>query len=104
MLWQKNKYTLTVSAGTIAGNTDFMRGMIEQLIVSPLNSTTQWDFTLTDRDGDVIYQRVSEVGTVNDRTALLPIGRDSSERLTMAFTNVTANEAIKIIFKVREQY
>lgn len=104
MLWSKNKYTLTVSAGTVSANTDLMRGMVEQLIISPATETTQWDMTLTDRDGDVIYKRVSEVGTVNDRTAWLPIGRDSSEKLTVAFTNVTANEAIKVIFKTREKY
>lgn len=104
MIWQKNKYTLTVSGGTIAGNTDFMMGMIEQMIITPTTSTTQWDFSLTDRDGDIIYQRISETGTINDRTAWIPIGRDSAERLTMAFANVTANEPIKVILKVREKY
>lgn len=104
MLWVKNKYILTVSGGTVSGNTDFMKGKIEQLIISPITETTQWDMTLTDRDGDVIYKRVSETGTLNDRTAMLPIGRDSSERFTIGFLNVTANENIKVIFKVLEKF
>lgn len=104
MLWAKNKYSLTISAGTVASNTDFMRGMIEQIIITPTTSTNQWDLNLVDRDGDIIYNRVSEVGTLNDRTAHIPIGRDSSERLTMRILNATINEVITIIFKVREQF
>lgn len=104
MLWAKNKYTLTMSGGSASGNTDIMRGMIEQIIITPTTSTNVWDFSLTDRDGDIVYQRLSETGTVNDRTALLPVGRDSSEKFTMAFANATINEAIKVILKVREQY
>lgn len=104
MLFAKYKYSLTVSGGTVALNTNSMRGMIEQIIITPTTSTNQWDLNLIDRDGDIIYNRVSEVGTVNDRTALVPAGRDSSEILTISFLNVTINEVIKIIFKVREQY
>lgn len=104
MLFAKYKYSLTVSGGTVAVNTDAMRGMIEQMIITPTTSTNQWDLQLIDRDGDIVYQRVSETGTVNDRTAWIPIGRDSNEIITMRILNATVNEVIKIIFKVREKY
>lgn len=103
MIWSKYKYTLTVSGGTVSGNTDFMRGMVEQLYVYPTTSTTQWDLSIVDRDGDVVYSRTSEVGNLSDK-AELPAGRDNNERFTMVFTNVTANENIKVIYRVREQY
>ncbi len=104
MLWQKNRYLITISGGSASFNSDIMRGMIEQIIITPNTSTTTWDFTMTDRDGDIMYQRVSETGTNNDRTAWVPVGRDSSEKFTCTFANVTANEVIKVILKVREQY
>lgn len=104
MLFSKYKYSLTISGGTVSANTDFMRGMIEQVIITPTTSTNQWDLSFIDRDGDIIYQRVSETGTINDRTAHIPVGRDSNEILTMRIANATVNEIIKIIFKIREQY
>lgn len=103
MLWSKYKYSLTVSGGTVSGNTDFMRGMVEQLYVYPTTSTTQWDLNIIDRDGDIVYSRTSETGNLSDK-AEIPVGRDSNERFTMQLLNVTANEVIKLIFRVREQY
>lgn len=103
MLWAKYKYTLTMSGGSASGNTDFMRGFIEKIYVYPATSTTQWDLNITDRDGDIVYSRNTETGNLDDK-ADLPAGRDSAERFTLAFSNVTANEAIKVIFRVREQY
>lgn len=102
MIFAKNKYILTVSGGTVSSNTDAMRGMIEQIIITPTTLTNQWDFNLIDRDGDIVYPRNVETGTINDRTALVPAGRDSAEKFTMQFLNVTINEPITVIFKVRE--
>ncbi len=104
MIFSKYKYTLTVSGGTVSVNTDSIMGMIEQIIITPLTSTNSYDFSLTDRDGDILYSRNTETGTVNDRTAWTLVGRDSSERLTMKIANATINENIKIVFKIREQY
>ncbi len=104
MIFAKYKYVLTVSGGTVSSNTDAMRGMIEQIIITPTTSTNQWDFNLIDRDGDIVYSRNVETGTINDRDSILPVGRDSTEKFTMQFLNVTANENIVVIFKVREIY
>lgn len=103
MIWAKYKYSLTVSGGTVSGNTDFMRGMVEQLYITPTTSTTQWDLNIIDRDGDIVYSRVSETGSLSDK-AEIPVGRDNNERFTVQFLNVTANEPIKVVFRVREQY
>ena len=81
-----------------------MYGMIEQTTITPTTSTNQWDMNLVDRDGDIIYSRTSEVGTLNDIASDIPVGRDSPEKITVKFLNGTINEAIVVIFKVRERY
>lgn len=104
MIYAKYKYTTTISGGSASINTDQLKGRIEQIIVTPTTSTTAYDFSLIDRDGDILYSRTTETGTVNDGTANLPVGMDSLERLTIRFSNSTANEKITTIFKILEQY
>lgn len=104
MLWQKSKYLITISGGSASINSNIMRGMIEQVIITPTTSTNSWDITFKDKEGDISYQRISETGTINDRTARIPVGNDSSEKFTITFANVTINEVINVILKVREKY
>lgn len=103
MIFSKYKNILTVSGGTAAGNTPYMRGIITQLVITTITSSNTWSCTLKDREGDVIYQRDSETGTLNDNPDL-PVGNDSAERFTIGLTSVGTNENISFIFKVLEQY
>lgn len=101
MLFDKKKYTVTISGGVGAFNTDAMRGSIDQLLIIPTTFSNTYDVSFTDKDGDVIYQNLNTFGRVDDRSGL-PIGKDLSEKWTVNFTNVGINEAIIVIFKVRE--
>ena len=101
MLWDKKKYTVTISSGSGSFNTDFMRGLVEHLMIIPDSTTNVYDVTMTDKDGDVVYRRIGETGRLDDKDGL-PVGRARSEKLTVVFSNCTSNEDIKCIFKVRE--
>src|SRR3990167_7717651 len=100
MLWDKKKYTITVDSGSGSANTDTMRGLCEHFIVIPTTTTTVYDITLTDRDGDVIYRRIGETGRLDDKEGI-PLGKDRQDKLTINLTNVSNNEDIVIIFKNR---
>ncbi len=101
MLWDKKKYSVTISGGVGSFNTDAMRGMIEQFIISPATASNTYNVSFTDRDGDIVYQNLSGYGRIDERSRL-PVGRDSSEKYTVSFSSVGINEAITVIFKVRE--
>lgn len=101
MLYDKKKYTVTISGGTGAFVTEGMKGCIELLTVTPTTSTTTWDLTLLDRDKDIIFNRQSETGTLFYIDGL-PVGLDGLERFMGTFANVTANENIVISFRIRE--
>lgn len=103
MIFAKYKYTNLLVGGAASFNTDAMRGIVEQVIINPVTSSNQYDVSFKDRDGDIVYQRNSEIGRVDDK-ALLPIGTDSLEKFTVIFANAIINENITIIFKVREIY
>lgn len=101
MLWDKKVYSITISGGVGSFNTDPMRGRIEQLLIIPTTTTNTYNVNFTDKDGDIIYQNLNAFGRIDDRAGL-PIGKDLSEKWTVSFSSVGINEAIKVIFKVRE--
>ena len=102
MICAKYRYSVTLSSGSGSFNTDPMYGIVEHLMIVPASTTNVYDVTMTDRDGDVVYRKIGEMGRMDDKAGL-PIGRDSSEKLTVAFANATSNEAVTVIFKVREK-
>lgn len=101
MLHDKKKYTVTISGGVGSFNTDAMRGLIDQLIIIPTTASNTFNVSMIDKDGDTIYQLLNSYGRIDDRSGL-PIGKDTSEKWTVSFTSVGINEAISVIFKVRE--
>lgn len=103
MLTDKKRQVVTISGGTASVNTGFMRGFIGLITITPQTSTTVWDLNIKDKDSDIIYLRTSETGTISDR-AEIPVGLDNQEKFTMNFTNVTANEPITVVFRIREKY
>lgn len=103
MLHDKKKYTVTVSGGTASVLTDGMKGEIKQLIVTPTTSTNVWDMTIKDRDGDIVFSRSSETGTLFYIDGGLPVGLEGLERFRISFANVTINENIVLIFRMLEK-
>lgn len=102
MLYHKQKVTVTISGGSGSANTAGMKGCVEQLIVTPTASSTTWDMTIADRDGDTIMSRASETGTLYYIDGGIPVGLEGLEKFKIAFANVTANQPISVIFRVRE--
>ncbi len=107
MLWHKERISLTVAAGTIAGNTGKLKGVVEQFIVTPQDSNgvtvdgAKWDLEITDKDGDVVECYDNIVGRYDNRVRL-PVGTDTSEKFKLKFSGVTSTTTINIIIKVLE--
>ena len=103
MLWDKTKFIVKIKGGKGNCLTLGMHGLIQHLIIIPENKNTVWSMKLLDQDGDVIYDIVDHVGRLDDKEGL-PVGRDTKQALRVMFDEVTSNERITIIFKVRELY
>jgi hypothetical protein len=108
MLWHKEIVSVTVTAGTGAANSGRMRGMIEQVIVVPRNSSgaevsgSDWSLSISDKDNDVLRLYQSETGRMED-IKNIPVGTDKSEKLTLAFTSISGTVAtMRAVFKIRE--
>ena len=101
MLWLKRKHSVKLSYGAGQIRTDFLHGIIQQLIVVPNNENTIWSLRILDSEQDVIYQIVDHVGRLDDRNGV-PVGMDQQERLTIDIYDSTANENFDLILKVRE--
>lgn len=102
MILSKYKYSVTISGGVGSFNTDYLKGEVKQLLVIPLTSTNNYSLSLSDRDGDVMYQNLSVSGLLDNRDILL-IGRDSPEKITFSFTSVGTNEAVTVILRIKEK-
>ena len=79
-----------------------------QLIIAPLDvngdvvTNSSWDLEITDSDNHLIDDYTTVVGR-HDCREYLPVGRDTAEKYTLSFSNVTNTPAtIQIIFKIRE--
>jgi hypothetical protein len=86
---------LTTSSGS-ASDTFTAQGTCQQVFVKPATSTTQYDVTLTDSDSLVVFERTSEVGTLNDFITL-PV----SGAYTISIANATVDESHKVLVAVR---
>ncbi len=87
--------TLTASSGS-ASDTFTSQGLCHQVLVKPATSSTQYDFSLTDSNSEVVFKRTSEVGTLNELVTLPLTGA-----YTAAIDNATVDEAHKISIVVR---
>jgi hypothetical protein len=108
MLWHNEIITATVTAGTAASNTASIKGVIEQIIVTPRNSagaiidTSDWSLDLIDRNDDVVRRYQLETGRLEDIDRV-PVGGDRSEKLTLTFTSISGTVAtMRIVLKIRE--
>ena len=64
--------TLTASGGSASGNTDDIRGLLQNIFVKPNTSTTTYDLKITDDQGDDIYEQKGLSGTHREQI-IIPI-------------------------------
>ena len=100
MFWDKKKYTISIVGGRGQFNTEKMRGLVEHLIIKPGSKDTAYNIRMTDKDGDDIYDK-RYMGRVDDKDGL-PIGKDTQEKVSVFFTNVSKNDVFDVIFITRE--
>ena len=100
MSFHRESHNFATSSGTGFFKTDHsLRGLIWQIIIDPTTSTTKFDFTLLDSNGDSVLDWVSEVGSTNSGFGLeIPV----SGYYTFKILNSTANENFRIRFTVKE--
>jgi len=91
------KLELTTVLGTVSGNTNRVMGMCAEILVKPATETTQYDISLTDESGIVVFELTSEIGTLAD-IVFLPL----HEVYTVKIDNATANEKFIIKLMIRE--
>lgn len=101
MLWNKEKHIVSIRGGAGHVTTNPLHGLIQQLIVMPDSDSTIWSLKIIDKEGDTILDIRDHKGRLDDRQGL-PVGRDSSQKVSIFFSDVTKNEKIVIILKVRE--
>lgn len=94
MLMWKERFSKTIAAGSATGATQSYSGaFIEHVLVNPNTSTTTYDFKLTNDDGDIIYQRLSHVGKINEINTRIPV----IGIVTWTISNATANETVTVL-------
>jgi hypothetical protein len=60
-------YTKLPVAGAVSWNTfSDLRGVMEQLIVNSSTTSTTFDFSLTDDNGNIVYNKKGNKGTLID--------------------------------------
>lgn len=98
MLIHPEKVSLTTVLGAASGNTQNLNGIVYEILVKPTTSTTTYDITLTDSSGVVIFEQLSETGTLNE-VNMLPVWGV----YTISLANATANEAFLVKLMMHEQ-
>ena len=67
----RERYTKSLTAGAVSWNTySDLRGRLGSICVNPSVSTTVYDYSLTDDDGNVIYNKKGLRGTWVDDSKL----------------------------------
>jgi len=85
-------------SGTWNGNTVAINGLLQQILVKPTTSNTEYDFYLTDDKNRIIYNQSDITGTLNDEVNIPFNGV-----YTMTLENATRDEAFEVSLSVRER-
>jgi hypothetical protein len=91
------KLSGTVSGGTFSGNVTHLNCLVHNIIVAPETSTTEYDFQIINPDGNVIYERTDEVGTLSELIQLPMLGN-----YTLKILNATVDEDFSFTLVARE--
>ena len=87
MLIHSETNTITVSGETGSANTGNIRGLVRQILVKPDTETTQYDISITNPAGIVVYRRTSETGTLSE-----PLSMPIRGIYTLAISGATKEE------------
>ena len=108
IIWKKEVLSLSVGT-TQAISSGEMMGRVEQILIQPLDSsgvlvsTSSWDVSITDRNGELIGFIDTQTGRYDWRAGL-PVGSDRPDIVTFTFSSVTQTPAtIRIMMKVLEK-
>lgn len=101
MLWHKEKFVINIKGGRGQTTTPPLNGLIQHLIVRPVNLNATWSMKMLDKEGDPILEVFDHRGRLDDREGI-PVGRDERQKVTIIFDEVTHNQPITVILKVRE--
>jgi hypothetical protein len=84
--------TGTASAGALSVNTRTLSGsLLRNILVKPATETTVYDLTITNDRSIIMFELLSETGTLSQEVALPVRGV-----YTVAIANATADEAFTI--------
>jgi hypothetical protein len=100
MFWDKRKYIFKIEGGVCSKNTEALKGRAEHIIIEPQSDSTMWSMEILDKDNDCIYKKMG-YGRMDDKEGL-PLGSDKTDKLTIKFVDVSRDEPIKVILKIRE--
>jgi len=89
--------TGTAASGSFTVNTQFLSGILGQVIVEPTTSTTQYDISITDKESIKIYERTSEIGTIAEEVLLPVYGI-----YTISISNATVDEAFTVKLSIND--
>lgn len=89
--------SITASSGAVSVNSKKIRGEARLIHIEPATSTTAWTLSIIDRNSRVVRKYTAEEGTLNDNE---PLPLDGV--YTFQFSDVSADEAIKVLLMVKE--
>ena len=101
MFFDKRRYIVNISGGKGSINTDRLRGMVAHFVVRPKSELTIWSLDVLDKESDEMREIKNHVGRLDDFNGIT-LGKDDQELVTLRFYDVSSNEPIKVIFKIRE--
>ena len=100
MLFHVERRRISLVAGAYSDVTPyFTGGLVQQLLVKPNTAGNTFDFSLTNSFGDVIYQRLTNTGTINEVDLNVPV----TGVVTFAIANATvATNPVTILLVVKD--
>ena len=87
----------TVASGSLSENTNDIRGLCHQVMVKPASETTIYNVSITNSKDVVVYERLSETGTLAELVSIPVRGI-----YTVAISSSTVDEVFIIQLGIQE--
>ncbi len=101
IITEDKSYTMTTSGGAATqAVTGVKNRRLVQILVSPATASTEYDFSITDKNSQKIYEVTDIVGRYVDFTNQPQFVYGN---FTMALANATANEAFTVTLVLSEE-
>ena len=81
----------TTSNGELEVNTQYIRGLCRNIIINPASESTTYDVNITNGNDIIVYERLSETGTLSEIIQLPVLGV-----YTITISDSTKDELFKI--------